>query len=181
MSNDIKLSSEWNSIFNLIIEFKSIPFERKEIFINIVKEFIELCEQNKVKMTQKKAVKMMKVFLEIKEDNRTLLKFKNIIDKITKENEFNHKKWKNIINLSIEFKSKSKRNIFQKLIETFLALCHKKNIMITQQDSIRMMKAFLEISDNNDDELEFAKLFYILIQDDINNKKKNHVNQTIKR
>ena len=172
MSNNIILSPEWNRIYNLSIEFKSISFERKEIFIKIVKEFIELCEQNKVKISQKKAVRMMKGFLEIKEDNRALLKFKNIINEITINNKFNNEKWENITKLTIEFNSKSKKNVFQNLVYALMELCHQKNIMISEQNSIRMMNVFLDVSENNDDELEFAKLFYTLIENDVNDNEK---------
>lgn len=177
MSNDMKLPLKWNSIVNLCIQFKNANYERKQIFIEIVKQFIELCNENNVKMTQKKAVKMMKAFLELSNDDKSLLKLKDILYNLTVPTKFNVDKWNIIAELSNEFASRNKKNIFQKIVIEFMQLCHDKKVYITKNGAIRMMKAFLEISNDNDDEIEFADLFYTLMVADDFNDNNNSLNK----
>ena len=163
MSTNVKLSSNWNNILNLCIEFKASSNERKQIFTNIVDEFIELCEENKVKMTKKRAIRMMKAFLEIKDDEKALIKFKEILNNITSKTEYNQQKWDKIMNLYMQFNNKNKKEILKKIVLEFIKLCNEKNVHITKKGAVRMVKSFLEISSDIDEQLEFADLFHILM------------------
>lgn len=163
MSTDIKLSMNWNKLLNLCFAFKSIPYERKKIFAKIVNEFIELCDENKTKITQKKAVRMMKAFLKLSDDNKALIKLKDILNNLTNKNEYNQQKWDNIMNLYIQFNSLDKKETLKKIVMEFTKLCKEKNVHITTKGAVRMIKAFLEITNDIDDQLEFADLFHILM------------------
>lgn len=169
MSNDVKLTSSWNKIVNLCIQFKKCPNDKKQVFIKIVNEFTTLCTENKITITTKKAVRMMKAYLEISDDYNYLIKFNDLFTTLMTLNKTNKEKWNNIINLCIEFNSKNRKQIFANIVHEFIKLCRDKNVYITNDGAIRVIKAFLEISDDIEAENEFTDLFYILmIADDSN-------------
>ena len=73
------------------------------------------------------------------------------------------KLWDKFTLLCYRYSNNKNDEYFERMVNTFTKICHTRNIMISKTNVLRVIKAFLEESNDIDDLIEFGDIFNILL------------------